>query len=146
VNRKIQVVEDEHRQQHQQRAHHREQEELDRCVYPPGAAPDSDDEVHRNQHRFPEHVELEEVQRYERAEHPRLEAEHEKEVVAQRLRDVVPGSQQNDGHEERREKHQQQADTVDTHEIVDAVFGNPRNVFHELETRFERIKDREKAQ
>ena len=80
----VQEVEHEDRHQHQQRADHREQEELDGGVDPARPAPDPDDEVHRDQHHLPEHVELEEVQRDEGAEHARLEEEHEEDVAPSR--------------------------------------------------------------
>src|SRR3989441_10413255 len=52
------------------------EDELDRRVNAVGAAPDADDEVHRDQHRLPEDVEEEEVEADEHAEHPRLEDQH----------------------------------------------------------------------
>ena len=59
-------VEVEQRDQHQHRAEQRVEEELDRRVLVPRAAPDADQEVHRQEHDFPEDVEEEEVERDER--------------------------------------------------------------------------------
>jgi hypothetical protein len=49
-------------QQQQDRTRERVQEELDRGVLAARTAPDADQEVHRQQHQFPEHVEEEHVQ------------------------------------------------------------------------------------
>ena len=72
----------EDRDDHQQRADHRVDDELDRRVEPPLAAPDADDEVHRDQHHLPEDVEEEQVERDERAEHAGLEDEHRDDELA----------------------------------------------------------------
>ena len=55
------------RDQHQQAAGLGEDEELDRRVDPPFMAPDADQQVHRHQHRFPEHEEQEQIHRQEHA-------------------------------------------------------------------------------
>ncbi len=62
--------------QHQQAAGHGEEEELDRGVDPPLAAPDPDEQVHRDQHDLPEDVEEEEVPGEQRAEHAGGEQQH----------------------------------------------------------------------
>jgi hypothetical protein len=51
--------------EHQQAANKRVEEELDRRVRPPRAPPVADEEVHRDQDQFPEHVEQHEVERQE---------------------------------------------------------------------------------
>jgi hypothetical protein len=59
--------------QHEQRSDHRVDEELEARVDAPFAPPDPDDEVHRDEHGFPHHVEQEEIERHEDAEHSRRE-------------------------------------------------------------------------
>ncbi len=80
--------------QHQQRAEHGEQEELDGRIDPPGrVAPDADEQVHGDQHHFPEDVEEEEVQGGEHpdhAAHQDQQADHELLDVGL---DVGPGGQ-----------------------------------------------------
>ena len=74
AGRALDVVHDrDDREQHEQAADEREQEELDRRVDAPRAAPDADDEVHRDEHGLPEHVEEEEVGGAEHADHAHLE-------------------------------------------------------------------------
>ena len=63
-------VEDQNGHQHQQGAEHGEQEELDGGVNPAGRiAPDPDEQVHGDEHHFPEDVEQEEIQGDEDADH-----------------------------------------------------------------------------
>ena len=61
------------RKQHQHRTCQRVQEEFDRRIEPPLAAPDADQEIHRHEHHFPENVEEHEIERHENAEHARLQ-------------------------------------------------------------------------
>ena len=57
--------------EHQQSASLGEQEELDRRVDPPLVPPDGDQEVHGNEHQFPEEEEQEEIERQEDADDAR---------------------------------------------------------------------------
>ena len=49
------------RNQHQQAAQLREEEELRRCVDPPLVTPYADQEVHRHEHQLPEQIEDEQI-------------------------------------------------------------------------------------
>ena len=60
--------------QEQDAARQRVEEELERRIDPAVAAPDADDHVHRDQHRLPEDVEQEQVERAEHPQHQRLHA------------------------------------------------------------------------
>ena len=70
------VNEIDHRGQHQDAAEGGVEHELERRVDAPLAAPDADDQEHRDQHRFPEHVEQEQVLRHEGSQHRELDEEH----------------------------------------------------------------------
>jgi hypothetical protein len=63
--------------QHERAARHRVEEELHRGVDAPLVPPDPDEEIHRDQHGFPEDVEEEEVEGHEHAQHPRFQQQHE---------------------------------------------------------------------
>ena len=126
------VVEREDGDEHQQRPGHREQDELHGGVDAAAAAPDADHEVHRNQHRFPEHVEEEEIEADEDADHPRLEHEERHHELLHAVVDGVPGGRERDRCDERGEEHEQQADAVDADVIADTEPGNPAAVLHEL--------------
>src|ERR1019366_472182 len=66
-------VQKQNAQQHQHRASQGVEEELNGGVELARAAPDPNQQVHGNQHRFPEDEEQEEIQRHEDAEHARLQ-------------------------------------------------------------------------
>ena len=63
------IVEPDDRHQHQDRAEHGVQNEFQRGVDAPLVAPDADQEIHRDQHHFPEQEEEEQVERDEDADH-----------------------------------------------------------------------------
>ena len=58
----------------------------------PRPAPDADQEVHRQQHHFPEHVEQEEVERQEDAEHARFQQQEQDAVGLHVLLDRPAGA------------------------------------------------------
>ena len=60
-------------EQHQHRAEQRVEEELEAGIDAPRAAPDADDQEHRDQAALEEDVEEDEVERAEDADHQRLE-------------------------------------------------------------------------
>src|SRR3989449_581441 len=64
--------------QHEQRAEEGVQEELDGRVDAALPAPHSDDEVHRNEHHLPHHVEQEKIEGHEHPDHPRRQDEQER--------------------------------------------------------------------
>ncbi len=119
------IVKRQNRQQHQHRAGQRVQEELDGRVQPPVAAPDADQEVHRDQHHFPEQVEEEEIERHEDAQHARLQQQEENVVFLLADLDGAPGRKDGDGAQQRGQHHQQEADAVDSQRVVRADGGNP---------------------
>ncbi len=57
------------RDQQQDAARKRVEEEFDRGIQAIRSSPDSDQEIHRDQHRFPKHVEQHEIERCEHADH-----------------------------------------------------------------------------
>src|ERR1700676_4004115 len=65
-------IKEQNAQQHQHRSGQRVEKEFDRCVEFAWAAPDADQQIHWNQHRFPEYKEQEEIERHEYAKHPGL--------------------------------------------------------------------------
>ena len=87
--------------QHQHAAEQRVEEELDRRVFAPRAAPDADQEVHRQQHHFPEDVEQEEVERQEDAEHARFEQQEQNAVGLHVLVDRPAGAHRQHADERR---------------------------------------------
>ena len=81
--------------EHQQRADERVEDELDRRVDPVRAAPDPDDQVHRDEDDLPEDVEEEQVEGDEDADHPDLEDQERDHVLLDPVLDRArtrPGS------------------------------------------------------
>ncbi len=130
----VQKIHREDRHEHEDRTGHRVENELGRRVNTPFTTPDSDQEVHRNQHDLPEHIEQEQVQRYEDPNHAGLEQEHEDEVLLDPVGDR-PGSQHGQRRQEGRQQDQKQADAVDAQLITDSERRNPGSVGHELKIR-----------
>ena len=61
------------RDEHQEAARHRVDDELERGVDAPRAAPYADEKIHRHQHDFPKNVEKKKIQRDKGAEHAGLQ-------------------------------------------------------------------------
>ena len=83
-------VEEQDAQQHQHRAGQRVEEELDGGVEFARASPDADQQVHRDEHGFPENEEEEEIERHEDAEHAGLEDEKPDVVFLDAILDRGP--------------------------------------------------------
>jgi hypothetical protein len=111
--------------QHEERADHRVDEELQTRVDAPLAAPDPDDEVHRDEHRLPHHVEEEQVERHEDAEHPGREEEEERVVRARLATDRGEAPVRREQHDEGREEDHHQGDAVESERESDPPRGNP---------------------
>ncbi len=138
------------RNQHQQRAEHRVQEELDRRIHAIGPAPGADDQVHRDQHRLEKEIEQHAV---ERGKHAVDEARLDQErgvILARALVDDDPSGDDDENRREAVEQHEQHRNAVDTEVIVDVVRRDPGRQFLELhaaerriELRVERNRDEE---
>ena len=124
--RTVEIGQAEDGDEHQHAPRHRVEHEFDGGVDTPVVAPDPDEEVHRDEHRIPEHVEQEQIERDEDPDHRRLESEHEEGELLYLPIDRAPGREQRDRRQESGEHYQQEADAVDAHEIVDAELRNPR--------------------
>ena len=120
-------------------AEERVEEELDRRILATRPSPDADEEVHRQQHHLPEHVEEKEVERHEHADHPGDEEQEEHVVGLDVLRDR-PARGAGEHREERGQEHQRHADAVDAEQVLDAEGRNPRLLHHGLHAR---LADRE---
>src|SRR5262249_44909862 len=90
------VIEIDHRAQHQNAAGHRVEEELHRGVDAPVVAPHSDEEVHGDKRNFPEHIEEEQIQRHEYANDTKFEQQQERVEERRLFLDVVPGDEHRD--------------------------------------------------
>jgi hypothetical protein len=89
-----------HRDQHQHRAEQRVEEELVARVDAVHAAPDADDEIHRDQAGLEEDVEQEQILRREHADHQRFHEQERGHIFADALFDRVPAGENADRHQE----------------------------------------------
>jgi hypothetical protein len=132
--------------QHEHAASHRIEDELDGGVDAPVVAPDPDQEIHRDEHCVPEHVEEEQVERDEHTDHRGLEGQDEQRELLDLLRDRLPGRQQRDRRQEPREHDEQQADAVDPDKVVDPKRRDPRDALHHLKVGRRRVESRPEQQ
>ena len=100
-------------EEHQDRAEQRVEEELEARIDAPLAAPDADDQEHRDQAGLEEQVEQHEVEGREDADHRRLEDEEGDHVLLDAVLDRVPRSQDAERHQERREQDERHREAVD---------------------------------
>ena len=121
--------------EHQRRAEHRVEEELQRGVLALLAAPHADEEVHRQQHDLEEDEEQDEVLGDERAGHAGLQHEdqHQEGLGVARLRHVVERVDDRHERDEARQHVQRQADAVDADRVVGPDRLDPRGVGEELQ-------------
>ena len=138
-DRVIVEVEREDTEQHHHAADQRIQEELDGRVQTAIAAPDADEEVHRDEHHFPEQEEQQEVERHEGAEHPRLQHEQEDVELLHTIGNRGPRGQHGDRSHHRRQQNQQDAEAVDAEEVFRPDRGNPRRALDELKIGARRV-------
>ena len=125
-----------HRQngdQQQYRAEQRIEEELEGCINTVFAAPDTDDQIHRDQHRFKEDVEQHQIQRQEHAEHHGLQQHERHHIFAHTLLDRLPARQNTDRRQQRGEKDKENGNPVDAHLVGDVETGQPVMLFNKLE-------------
>jgi hypothetical protein len=101
------------------------------------AAPDPDDQEHRNQAAFEEQVEQEQVQRHEDADHQRLEQEERDHVLLDPVGDV-PGRGDHQRHQERGQHHEQHRDAVHADLVLEPH--EPLPLLDELEVRVRGIE------
>ena len=126
--------------QHQQRPQQGIEKELDRGIHPIRPTPDPDYEKHRNQHRLPEQVEQDRVQR---AEHPNHQPFHDKkgsEVLRNPLTNYLPARDDDNYGKEGSQEHQRHGDAIDPQRVVHVETFNPRRFFNELHDSSLRIK------
>jgi hypothetical protein len=118
-------------QQHQHRAKQRVEEEFERGVDAPLAAPHTDDDEHRNEAAFKEDVEDDDIQRAEHADHQRFQHQKRDHVFFQTRRDGR-ARQNTRWHQESGQDDKQHRNAVHAHLVGDQA-AKPFAFFHHLE-------------
>ncbi len=126
-------VDDQDGDQEQHRAEKRVEEELERGIDPARAAPDADDQIHRDQDRLEEQVEQHGVQGHEHADHHRVHDQKGDHVLLHPGVHRVPGADDDDQGQQRREQDEPDRDPVDAEMVGDAEAGEPGRLLDQLE-------------
>jgi hypothetical protein len=126
------------RHEHEQRADEGVQDELDRRVDAVAAAPDPDDQVHRDEHDLPEDVEQEQVQREEHADQADLEDEERDHVFLDPRLDRLEAREDADPGQGRRQDDERGGQAIDAELVLDAEQRDPVGGLDVLEARARR--------
>ena len=135
-------IQEQHGKQHQHGADQRVEEELDGGVKFSRAAPDADQQVHGDQHGFPEHKEEEEIERHEDAQHAGLQHQKPDVVFLHPSFDRGPRGEDRNPAQQRGQHDQQERNAVDAEDVAGADRWNPvvGRALHELEAGFEALR------
>src|SRR5262249_38693110 len=106
--------------------------ELEAGIDPARAAPDADDQEHRNEAALEEQVEHHEIERRESTDHQRLEHQERDHVFLDALADRQPARDDAYWHQRGGEHDDRQRYAVDPHGVVDRP-AEPGLLLHELE-------------
>ncbi len=106
-------------QQHQHRTGEAVKEELVGCLDAPLAAPDADDQEHRDQAALEEDIEHRQVERGEHAHHQRFEDQEDDHVFAHALLTLSQLARMHMRHQKTGQHDEQHRDAVDAHAVAD---------------------------
>src|SRR5271163_2483841 len=96
-------------------------------------APNPDQQIHRDEHDFPERVEEEKIDRQQGSEQSGLQHEHQETELARAHLDIAaPRIEQRERDQDSGEDYYEEIDTVDPDVIRDSELRNPFIVFDEL--------------
>jgi hypothetical protein len=124
-------VKRDHRNQDEHTAEQGVQEKLDSGIFPAWSAPQTDQEIHRQQHHFPKDVEQEKVEGQKRSHHASFQDQEQNQVPPNGVFDVPAGS--NGQHaNQRRQHHQRYTDAISTEEVINIEAANPGPASHEV--------------
>ena len=121
------------RHQHQQAADHGVQQKFEGRINAARPAPDADQEIHRDQHDLPEHVEQEQVNGHEGAQHAGLQEQEKELILLDPVPHITPAGQQHQRGQKAGQQHQKQADAVHPDVVLDAEILNPGVALDKLE-------------
>src|SRR5258708_32765127 len=125
------------------------EEEFDGGIEAAVATPDGDEEIHGDEHHFPENVEEEEIKRNEDADHAGLEEEKQNVVFLGAEMNGAPEREDGNHAEECRDNDEQQADAVNAEKIFGANEGDAFGAYlqrYAAPSRFEPTKQRKRDQ
>ena len=118
--------------QHQQRAEQGVEEKLKSSVDFVRATPNANDEVHRDQGGFKEHIEQHGILGGENPHHQATEDQKSPHVLVDTFGDDFPSRQHHHGGDESGEQHQPQRDAIHTQVVMHLEAFDPQGLFHPL--------------
>ncbi len=127
-------------QKHEEASGEGKEEKLDRGIFAPGPAPDSDQKIHRNEHDFPNHIKKEKVEGQKACQHAGLEQQKQKVIFLPALLDAER-TQACERANKSREKHHGKTDPVRAEQVLDVELGDPRGLLHHLKAAMSRLKE-----
>ena len=127
-------IDGEDSEQHQHRAEQRVKKKLESRIDPVRAAPHPDNQEHRDQHAFEEHIEQDEIEGAKNSDHQGLEHEEGDHEFLDAELDHFPGGDDGDERQDGRQQHKEQGDAVDPHVIIEieAAEGDPTRPLDKL--------------
>jgi len=121
-----------HGQQHQDRTEQCVQKELVAGIDPTLAAPNPDDQEHRDQTALEEGVEENQIKGAEHADHEHFQKQKRDHVFLDPGLDRFPARKDAEGHQRRRQQNEQDGNAVDAHLIGNGT-AQPIDSLHHLE-------------
>ncbi len=95
-------------------------------------SPNADEEIHGDEHDFPEEKKEEEIEREEDTDHADFEHQQHDEEFLDAMLDAIPGREYGNSGQERSQDDEEQADAVQTEMIVNGRDVDPFGEFFEL--------------
>ena len=132
--------------QHQETADHGVEQKFERGINPPFATPDPYQEVHGNQHDFPEDIEEKDINRDKGPDHAGFQDKKEKQILPDPLFHAAPGRQNHQRRKKGRQQDEEQADAVNANIVFDTEFADPGITLNELKLGGLAIKTGEQAE
>src|SRR3990172_739582 len=140
----IDEVESEDGDQHQYASGHGEEEKLDGCIDPSlRIAPDSDEEIHGNEHDFPKDIEEDEIEGNQGADHSRFKKKEGDHEFLHPGGDRTPGAKDTENGQEGGQENKQKADAIDPNLVTNPVSFDPPPILNELHGRSRGVEDEE---
>ncbi len=122
------------------------QKELDGGIALARPAPYGDEQIHGNEHCFPQHIKQHQIQRHEHAQHGCFHDQQADHEFLDAGLDILPRSQHAQRHDEGCHHHQQQRDAVHAQGVVDVQALDPGPVFRKLVQGIRWVKPRKQRQ
>src|SRR5579885_450993 len=129
------------REQHEERAGKRIEEELEGRVDPPLAAPYADDEKHRDKAALEEYIKQHEIERAEDANDKGLKHKERDKIFLDPGFYRIQGSKNADRQQKSGQQHEGKGDAVDPH-LVDEAIAEPALFLDELKARSRGVEPR----